>query len=266
MPRIRNTRPLASSAIIAVLLLCQGCFVTTDENLWKQRDAAPDVATGDAVGDAPLSDGPRAERGPDGPATDMDGPALDGPATEGLLVDLPGTETGKLPLGATCGVGAECDSDKCADGVCCKTACKKTCKACNISGKKGTCSHVSDGLDPRGDCTQTAATTCGDDGTCDGSGVCRKWPSGTVCGTNSCIGLDKVQQKACNGTGACISSLLTCAPFRCDKFALQCFAACTSSAQCYIYKCDTSASTCYSKCSSATQCQTGYKCAGSKCK
>jgi hypothetical protein len=46
-------------------------------------------------------------------------------------------------LGVSCGVGPECSSGFCVNGVCCGTACNSTeetaCSVCNLPGKEGTC-------------------------------------------------------------------------------------------------------------------------------
>jgi hypothetical protein len=64
-----------------------------------------------------------------------------------------------------CGSSAECASGQCVDGVCCDTACTGTCQACNVTGRVGTCSVISDGQDPADECTGAQV--------CNGSGGCR---------------------------------------------------------------------------------------------
>jgi hypothetical protein len=64
----------------------------------------------------------------------------------------------KKPRGQSCGNDSECADGNCADGVCCNSACNDSCRACNISGKVGTCSPPS------------TSETCGDgrDNNCNG--------------------------------------------------------------------------------------------------
>ena len=49
---------------------------------------------------------------------------------------------------------------------------------CGGVGTVGTCTPAVSGTDVRNDCTADAATTCGNDGICDGAGACRKWAAG----------------------------------------------------------------------------------------
>src|SRR5262249_1721919 len=60
----------------------------------------------------------------------------DGECTDGAC---DGNGVCKLDNGQPCLVGADCLSGIKEDGVCCKTQCNDTCKACNVQGKKGTC-------------------------------------------------------------------------------------------------------------------------------
>jgi hypothetical protein len=70
------------------------------------------------------------------------------------------------------------------------------CTACMVCNGAGGCRAVAAGNDPKGDCAQQPASTCGHNGDCDGYGGCAKWPSGTPCGT--C--------QECDGDGYCIPS------------------------------------------------------------
>lgn len=71
------------------------------------------------------------------------------------------------PLGISCGGDDECDSDDCADGVCCESSCSGTCRACIeiYTGKvDGDCTDILVGLDPYNECPGMDA--------CDGDGAC----------------------------------------------------------------------------------------------
>ena len=84
-----------------------------------------------------------------------------------------GGTTGVMP----CSSGSECDNGICVDGFCCDRACGG-CEACKqvVTGKpNGTCAPVASGADPHDACAdETATLECGNDGTCDGKGACRK--------------------------------------------------------------------------------------------
>ncbi len=68
------------------------------------------------------------------------------------------------PNGTTCGTGTECATGNCVDGRCCNTSCTGLCMTCNASGKAGTCSPITAGLDP--------ADECPGQKTCNGAGGC----------------------------------------------------------------------------------------------
>ena len=62
---------------------------------------------------------------------------------------------------------ADCVSGFCVDGVCCNSACKETCKACNVASAPGVCTFVPAGDAPRtpSTCASSDVSTCGLDGT-----------------------------------------------------------------------------------------------------
>src|SRR6185436_3788350 len=111
---------------------------------------------------------------------------------------------GKKPLGAACADPADCTSGFCAQGVCCNAACTASCQACNLMASLGTCTSVPPGgADPTGTCKDMGATMCGTDGTCNGSGGCRKYAAGTICKAASCpAGMNmRTQDSTCDGSG-----------------------------------------------------------------
>jgi hypothetical protein len=132
-------------------------------------------------------------------------------------------------LGSSCAAGDECASGNCVDGVCCDTSCAGTCKACDVSGKLGTCSLVTGA--PHG--TRPA---CGGTGSCAGScdGVvasCSFPGSTTVCSTAGCSAGKETSSGSCDGTGACgAPAAKTCAPYACGATA--CKSTCASDADC----------------------------------
>jgi hypothetical protein len=141
---------------------------------------------------------------------------------------------GQRSDGQPCNVDGDCQSNHCAQGVCCASACSGTCFACNLPGKVGTCAAVPAGLDPLNQCTATSRTSCGDDGTCDGSGGCRLWKAGTPCSAPSCSGDTALGAGTCNGTGTCQppATSTACSPYGCDPTNAACFTSCTSDMQC----------------------------------
>jgi hypothetical protein len=138
---------------------------------------------------------------------------------------------GKKSNGATCGAAGECQSGVCAQGVCCATACSGTCQSCALAGSQGTCKQVPAGQDPLNQCADQGAATCGTDGTCDGSGGCRKYGAGTVCAGAMCATSSFTPARTCNGTGTCAATAATdCGRFHCS--ASGCLTSCTTNADC----------------------------------
>jgi hypothetical protein len=119
-------------------------------------------------------------------------------------------------------------------GLCCNVDCPGTCQTCGSDGN--TCVNVMSGLDPRDDCPATDPTMgdCSNDGTCNGSGMCKAWLAGTPCSTaSSCAGTDKVISGGiCSGnTGACqANSPVSCNGFLCESNA--CLTTCTDGTAC----------------------------------
>jgi subtilisin-like proprotein convertase family protein len=163
-----------------------------------------------------------------------------------------------LDLGEGCDENSDCKSGFCADGVCCSSACDKSCEACDIEGSVGTCTAhafatdpendcglcsqcngasgcvlVGAGLDPVGDCPAQPENTCQKDGTCDGKGNCRYWVTGTVCGTDSCVGSTKYNADICNGLGTCVDGGTSlCVPYVCNAEETDCLTECDGDEDC----------------------------------
>jgi len=138
---------------------------------------------------------------------------------------------GKLPLGATCTMGAECNSTFCEQGVCCSTACAGTCASCALTGSAGTCSSVPSGSDPLSQCADQGIATCGTDGSCNGSGACRRYATGTVCVPASCTGSTLTPNATCNASGTCATpSTQSCVPYGCNTNS--CKTSCTTTTDC----------------------------------
>ncbi|MEW5852172.1 MAG: hypothetical protein AB2A00_25510 [Myxococcota bacterium] len=104
--------------------------------------------------------------------------------------------------GQACGLGSECLSGNCVDGVCCNAACTGTCQACSAakkgSGADGVCGNISNATDPDNECPSTV--------TCNGAGACGYFGNGTACSLSAqCISGNCVDGVCCNTacTGVC---------------------------------------------------------------
>ena len=136
------------------------------------------------------------------------------------------------PLGAACTADNECSSGQCAEGVCCESDSCGPCRSCKLSGSVGFCQPVPAGsMHPA--CVATPASSCGRDGTCDGTGSCRFHPAGTQCAPATCSGKDRLKPRTCDGMGACHDNGSTdCTPFLCNTATSDCFRSCTGNEQC----------------------------------
>ena len=139
---------------------------------------------------------------------------------------------GPKALGRPCAAGGECASGFCADGVCCATACTGSCRSCALSSSLGTCSPVSrGGVDPHGVCVDQHASSCGTDGTCDGTGACHSYGAGTECAPEACAAGIYTPASICDSNGNCRApDELSCAPYVCN--GARCYTACGSDASC----------------------------------
>ena len=175
---------------------------------------------------------------------------------------------GPKALGQACAAGSECGSGFCADGVCCATACTGSCRSCALSTSLGTCSGVALGLvDPHGVCVDKHASSCGTDGTCDGTGACHVYAMGTACAVESCAAGIYTPTSTCDTNGNCrAADEISCGPYVCN--GARCYTACGSDASC------SSGNSCVQGscgpkpngafCSLGTECQSG-QCAQGVC-
>lgn len=141
----------------------------------------------------------------------------------------------KVSGAQACTLGSECGSGNCIDGVCCDTACNGQCEACDVPGKKGTCSAVTGA--PRG--TRTACPSGGASApcataTCDGivRTACKDFAKATTsCRTASCKDGVATSPASCDGAGGCPAIVTkACAPYACGGDA--CKDGCTSDSDC----------------------------------
>ena len=152
----------------------------------------------------------------------------------------------KNGIGAACSSAGECLSGFCADGVCCGSVCTGPCLACSSAlkggGVDGVCGPVPQGTDPKSGCDDQGAASCGDDGTCGGAGLCRKYLAGTVCSPASCDAGQQLAASSCDGAGTCNPG---------------------ASSSCGTYAC--SGSTCGVTCTTELECAPGSFCSASAC-
>ncbi len=145
----------------------------------------------------------------------------------------------KNGLACTAGMGSQCISGNCVDGVCCGQATCGPCQACNLSGM-GTCSGVAAGTPaPTSFCSDQGASSCGTNGKCDGNGQCQTYPDGTTC-----------SQATCPASAATLTMAGTCSMGSCAK----------QTAACLPYFCN-GVNACQGMCGGNGDCQTGYYCA-----
>lgn len=130
----------------------------------------------------------------------------------------------KKPNGVACGMGTECLSTNCVDGVCCDTACGGACDACSVAqgaATDGTCAllgpsricRVSSGsCDTEERCSGTSAVCAADSftdaGVSCGTTTFGAWSvcdGGTACATSGTQTRTRTD-RACSGTGTCNSN------------------------------------------------------------
>ena len=164
--------------------------------------------------------------------------------------------------GVPCRDGVECGTGYCEDGVCCDRYCGGLCVSCIVQGSVGTCTPAEIGTDPRDQCPDEGASSCGRDGACDGVGACRNYPAGVICKAATCSGSTRTLVARCDGSGTCVAGTAqSCEPFTCDMTG-GCRASCTADADCKAPG-TCVAGTCGKKplgarCSDASQCSSGF--------
>jgi hypothetical protein len=159
--------------------------------------------------------------------------SVDAPVSNDSGTPSDGAGGGTLMLGKPCTADNQCGSGFCTDGVCCETACHETCWTCSAQGTVGSCVPADVGTDPRNDCQDEGLASCGNDGTCDGSGACRRYATGTICRQPTCAGSTLTLASRCQ-SGVCQpTSGLPCDPYVCDgKVGNACLRTCTTNADC----------------------------------
>jgi hypothetical protein len=143
------------------------------------------------------------------------------------------TSCGKYPIGSACAANTDCNSNFCAQGYCCNTACTGACQSCALTNSIGTCTNVPSGQDPLAQCADAGATSCGNNGFCNGAGACQKYAAGTQCAPATCTGSTQAPAAVCNGTGTCTPpTTVSCGAYACDTTNKICKITCTVDADC----------------------------------
>ena len=176
--------------------------------------------------------------------------------------------------GDTCSADGDCDSAHCVAGMCCDTGCSGTCQACTkalTGAADGTCSNIQAGKPaPAGQCT---ASTCKNDGMCDGAGACEQVKAGTtcddgnactktdVCMGGACVGTNPVTCAAsdqCHGAGTCDKTTGACSnPALADGTTCSDGNACTTGDTCQAGACQSGTA---KTCAASDQCHTAGTC------
>jgi hypothetical protein len=251
--------------LVAILTGSLGCV-----DLSRPSALLRDAGTASDGRGADLGKGDGADGGADRPV-DQDGAGEDS--------DPPNADAGPdvdpgLAIGAGCAANAECQSGRCVDNVCCATACSDLCMACNIAGSEGTCAPIAGGEDPADECAMQAASTCGQDGTCDGAGACRHYKAGSECQPGSCAGSTETPASTCDATGACKAAPARACVGGAVCQGTSCATSCTTNANCQTgFFCETGACrakrTAGATCAAASECASGYcvdkVCCGTPC-
>ena len=117
-------------------------------------------------------------------------------------------------LGAECSINGDCTSGHCVQGQSAKRCSSaSSCPACQVINAAGTdCISASASTDPKDECSTGSILTCGNNGFCDGSGACAKYPVGTVCSNPICSNNSYTAQSTCNSSATCIVP----SPIPCD--------------------------------------------------
>ena len=133
--------------------------------------------------------------------------------------DLTLCGNGRLDPGETCDDGLPPGVSVCSeDCTLCNGPCTDAsdCIKCHDCDASGHCTLAEAGSDPRDDCEDESAESCGLNGTCDGAGECAVYDSNTVCEEGRCEGSVLHMTRYCDGFGACgEAETIDCAPDEC---------------------------------------------------
>ncbi len=180
-----------------------------------------------------------------------------------------GTCAAKKVNGTSCGAANECTYNACVDGVCCESACPGLCYACSKAkngATSGSCLPIAAGTDPDNECASSNASTCGQDGTCDGNGACRLWMTGTQCLASACNASGNFVASSTCSQGACRTPAASvCGSAACDA-TNGCKTTCASNQDCVgATYCNTTTKTCTAQKALGTACGAAGECSSNDC-
>lgn len=152
----------------------------------------------------------------------------------GIVCMLDVSSCGRKGIGQPCTANGECASNFCVDKVCCQEPCTGPCRSCALGPVPGVCRVSLPGTpDPRKVCVDRGKSSCGTDGFCDGSGDCRRYAPGTVCGAGTCTAATNLRRlpSSCTSNGVCAPGMIVnCGAYRCN--GATCFDGCGADADC----------------------------------
>jgi hypothetical protein len=153
------------------------------------------------------------------------------------------------------------------DGVCCDVTCGGPCQACVESKSRapsGLCNAIPAGADPDEECGRDDPMSCGNEGSCDGAGGCRRYPVGTTCADARCVGNVFHASSACSGQGGCSTPpTQDCGLSRCASSG--CPGKCQNQGECVDSAYCDDGSTCRDKKALGLLCAHDYECMSGKC-
>jgi hypothetical protein len=193
----------------------------------------------------------------------------------GSYCDGTGSCVTKRPDGNSCAIGLQCANGFCPpqDGVCCDAACNNTCESCvaaKTGGTDGVCAPVTADSDPDTECSATAPTTCGANGTgCNGSATnpdCNLYDNTTTCATAGCTGGIQGGDGLCDSLGNCVqSNSIPCDPYTCNPAGTLCLTTCAAQTECMAgYFCD-GGGMCQPKLADGVTCAVDFQCLNGNC-
>jgi hypothetical protein len=184
-------------------------------------------------------------------------------------------------LGATCDHDRQCNSNHCADGVCCSSACSGACDFCSVahgSGTDGICTGVSGSVGSPSCAPFLCSGAASCPATCTGDSQCS---TGAYCAANQTCQYTQTNGAICARDGQCQSSHCAdgfCCNSACGGSCDSCAASlgasrngtCTTVAagslgtpSCAPYTCDGTSTSCDPACNADTDCASGNYCTSS---
>ena len=158
----------------------------------------------------------------------------------------PGSSGTPCEDGSQCSTGL-CVDGVCCDDACGGT-CVACSAAKKGQGADGECGPIRAAQDPDSECAAEDESSCGQNGQCNGAGACARWAAGTECAPGTCSGTTQTATSTCDDDGECVSGTRTeCVRgYRCD--GRSCATGCDDDTQCATgYVCDMARDTCVSE-------------------